>query len=93
MEHISAIRPDETRKRFLIEYEKLKDKLKLKQITTTNEELDKLVVSKGLSDADDQHSFNENLGIFRELIKQDNTLINFFDAAAQILGSIEKGRI
>jgi hypothetical protein len=30
---------------------------------------------------------------FRELVKQDNTLINFLDAAAQILGSIEKGRI
>lgn len=79
---------DETRKEFLIEYEKLKDKLKLKQITT-HEELDKLVVSKDLSD-DDQHSINENLQIFRELIKQDNNyLINFLDATAQILGSIE----
>jgi uncharacterized protein YjbI with pentapeptide repeats len=27
---------------------------------------------------------------FRELVKQDNTLINFLDAAAQIPGSIEK---
>jgi hypothetical protein len=58
---LQLITPDETRKRFLIEYEKLQDKLKLKQITTTDEELDKLVVSKGLSDTDDQHSFNENL--------------------------------
>jgi vacuolar-type H+-ATPase subunit E/Vma4 len=41
--------------RFLIEYEKLKDKLK--QITT-DEELDNF--SKDLSN-DDQHSINENL--------------------------------
>ena len=51
---------------------------------TTAKELDKLVVSKALSDADDQHSFNENLRIFRELIKQDNTLIIFLDVTSDI---------
>jgi hypothetical protein len=42
---LQLIRPDETRKRFLIEHEKLKDKIKLKQITI-DEEFDKLVVGK-----------------------------------------------
>lgn len=60
---LELITPDETRKEFLIEYEKLKDKLKLKQITTTDEELDNF--SKDFSDTDDQHSFNENLRIPR----------------------------
>lgn len=67
---LELITPDETKKKFLIEYEKLKDKLKLKQIITTDEELDKLVVSKGISDAYDQYSSNENLRILWELLNR-----------------------
>ena len=72
---------DKKRKKFLNQYDKLKDKLK---DISNEEQLGSLDKDLPADDVEEQNSFKENLPIYRELIKQGNNLIKFLEVLQQI---------
>jgi KAP family P-loop domain/Pentapeptide repeats (8 copies) len=82
---LDLITPDEMRKKFFQEYEKIKEEGK---IISNEEELDKFL--KEISE-NDHPSFKDVVRIYRELLKQGDSLRDFLDVGAEkILTRIQK---
>ena len=73
---MELVTPDEVRKGFLTQYGKLRDRLKK---VTNDDQIYNLV--KELPESEQGH-FQENMQIYKELVKQGNDLMNFLEVPA-----------